>query len=142
MKLSGSVSFVTGGANGIGKVLCETILERGGSVGFVDLNEKQGNSPPPPPPPPSPPRSDSALRLAVRFAVETVAAEWRKRYGTARVWCGVCDVTDSVSLEHSIRSTVQYFGGRLNAVINNAGIVRACTPHRCRSSRPTSDRKT
>ncbi len=100
MKIAGSVVFVTGGAAGIGHGICESVLSKGGSVGFVDLNSKQ---------------------------IESVTLKWRTQYGVDRVWSGVCDVTDSTSLENAIRSTVQYFGGRLNVVINNAGIVRYVT---------------
>ena len=89
------VVFVTGAAAGIGKGLCESVLSHGGSVAFCDLNEK---------------------------SVLAVRDDWSARYGAGRVWGGVCDVTDSSALEHAMRSAVQYFGGRLHAVVNNAGI--------------------
>jgi len=95
MKLDEKVVFVTGGANGIGKGLCEAVLAQGGSVGFVDLNEKQS--------------------ITQRDA-------WRTQFGADRVWGAACDVVDSVSLEAAIRQCVTFFKGRLHAVVNNAGI--------------------
>lgn len=40
--LKGSVAFVTGGANGIGKAVCEVFAEHSVSVAIVDLDEESG----------------------------------------------------------------------------------------------------
>jgi len=96
MRLDQKVVFVTGGANGIGKGLCDEVLSQGGRVGMVDLNEKQV--------------------LSQRDA-------WRSAHGADRVWAASCDVSDSVSFEACLRSCVGFFGGQLHAVVNNAGIA-------------------
>lgn len=39
MKIEGTVSLVTGGASGIGRAVCRSLLRRGAKVVFLDLNE-------------------------------------------------------------------------------------------------------
>jgi len=44
MKISGCVAFVTGGASGIGRGICEVLLQRGAKVAVVDVNDERGNN--------------------------------------------------------------------------------------------------
>lgn len=94
MRLENKVAFVTGGGQGIGRVTALTFAREGAHVAVADIN----------------------LTTA-----EAVAAEIRAHDGKALAV--QLNVSDSASVEEAIAKTVEW-GGRLDALVNNAGITR------------------
>jgi rhamnulose-1-phosphate aldolase/alcohol dehydrogenase len=90
--LSGQVAYVTGGTGGIGKAICEVLLQNGACVVAVDRD-----------------------RLA-----ET-QQELRQKYGPDSVLCARLEVTDAASIAASLRQSVLAFGG-VDIVVNCAGL--------------------
>jgi NAD(P)-dependent dehydrogenase (short-subunit alcohol dehydrogenase family) len=95
MDFTGKVALVTGGASGIGRATCEIFAERGGAVVVADLNE-----------------------AAAREAAERIVGK-RGRAEAAR-----CDVTRLADAEAAAATARRVFG-RLDVVVNCAGILRA-----------------
>jgi len=88
--------LVTGSGSGIGKALCEALLERGAKVACVDIPQSKASA---------------------------LCRNWSTQYGADRVLYVSCDVTDSVSFEHAFHRTRQHFAPtRIGVVVNNAGI--------------------
>ncbi|XP_076845586.1 15-hydroxyprostaglandin dehydrogenase [NAD(+)] [Brachyhypopomus gauderio] len=94
MALRGKVALVTGGAQGIGRAVAETLLENQAKVSLVDLNQSVG---------------------------EKCKKDLDQQYGEDNCIFIQCDVTDQGRLQEAFQSTVERFG-RLDIVINNAGI--------------------
>ncbi|XP_030643527.1 15-hydroxyprostaglandin dehydrogenase [NAD(+)] [Chanos chanos] len=94
MALCGKVALITGGAQGIGRAVAETLLENKAKVALVDLNQCVG---------------------------EQCKKELDQKYNEGNCIFIKCDVTDRRKLEEAFQSTVEKFG-RLDIVINNAGI--------------------
>ncbi len=44
MKLEGTVAVITGGASGLGRATAEMVIEHGGKVAILDLNEEHANT--------------------------------------------------------------------------------------------------
>lgn len=58
------------------------------------------------------------------FDVDGVAcADFARRAGTGRAMHGVLDVTDPAQWEEALRNFVQASGGRIDVLLNNAGIL-------------------
>jgi len=89
------VALVTGGGSGIGRATCEIFAERGGAVMVADLSEA------------------SAKATADHIARKGGRAEAVR-----------CDVTQWDEVQAAVDSARRVFG-RLNVVINCAGILRA-----------------
>lgn len=101
--LDGKVAIVTGGGRGLGRAHCLALAEAGATVVVNDLGsglhgEQVGESP-----------------------ADEVAAEITKAGGTAKA--SHCSVSDWQATEALVADTVAEFG-RLDIVVNNAGIVR------------------
>ncbi|KAK1791967.1 hypothetical protein P4O66_013198, partial [Electrophorus voltai] len=94
MALHGKVALVTGGAQGIGRAVAETLLKNEAKVSLVDLNQSVG---------------------------EMCKKDLDQQYGEDNCIFIQCDVTDRGKLQEAFQSTVERFG-RLDIVINNAGI--------------------
>ncbi|KAM4612014.1 15-hydroxyprostaglandin dehydrogenase [NAD(+)] [Polymixia lowei] len=94
MSLSGKVALVTGGAQGIGRAVVESLLRSSSKVAVVDLNQTVGE--------------DCKVQLDTEF-------------GEGNCCFIQCDVTDGDTLREAFQKTVDKFG-RLDIVINNAGI--------------------
>jgi NAD(P)-dependent dehydrogenase (short-subunit alcohol dehydrogenase family) len=92
--------MVTGGASGIGRATVESFLEQGWSVLATDINPESG------------------VRLTDELAHWSTA-------GRLAFKCG--DVSNETDIADAINGTVEAFG-RLDAVINNAGIGGAFGP--------------
>ncbi|CAH3148122.1 unnamed protein product, partial [Porites evermanni] len=95
MKISGCVALVTGGASGIGRGLCEVLLQRNAKVAIVDLNEERG------------------------MEVERIFSE---TYGTGCAKFIRCDVSIEKELKEAF-SRIISFWGRLDIVCNNAAVL-------------------
>lgn len=93
--LSGKSAFVTGGSRGIGKAICEHVLEKGVQVCIADINESTG---------------------------ENTLQELQSKYGEANVMFVKCDVTSQQEFEESLLSAKRHFG-HMDILINNAGIL-------------------
>jgi len=95
MDFRDKVALVTGGGSGIGRATCEIFAERGGAVMVADLSEA------------------SAKATADHIARKGGRAEAVR-----------CDVTQWDEVQAAVDSARRVFG-RLNVVINCAGILRA-----------------
>src|SRR5262249_18455406 len=89
------VAIVTGGASGIGRMLCEELSGHGASVVVADINVKES---------------------------EQVAAFITKNGGRAR--SAHLDVTDAEAVQNLINEIAKEYG-RLDYMFNNAGIAVA-----------------
>uniref|UniRef100_C1BJF8 15-hydroxyprostaglandin dehydrogenase [NAD(+)] n=1 Tax=Osmerus mordax TaxID=8014 RepID=C1BJF8_OSMMO len=94
MALRGKVALVTGGAQGIGCAVVESLLKNEAKVSIVDLNQEVG---------------------------EKCKKQLDEQFGVGNCSFIQCDVTDAAKLQEAFQSTVDQFG-RLDIVINNAGI--------------------
>ncbi|XP_072037028.1 15-hydroxyprostaglandin dehydrogenase [NAD(+)]-like [Amphiura filiformis] len=96
MDISGKVGLITGGADGIGKVLVENLLKKGAKgVTIVDFNETKG---------------------------QETCNEFQEIYGEGRVLFCKANVTSKEDLQGAFKNTIEKFGG-LHIVCNNAGIA-------------------
>ena len=87
------ISFVTGGARGIGRACAEALAEAGSSIAVVDLDAGVA--------------ADTARDLTARFGV------------TARAYA--CDVRDPAAIRRSVEQAASDFGA-LDHLVNNAGV--------------------
>ncbi|XP_077427774.1 15-hydroxyprostaglandin dehydrogenase [NAD(+)] isoform X3 [Vanacampus margaritifer] len=94
MSLNGKVALVTGGAQGIGRAVVQSLLQSSAKVAVVDLNKTRG---------------------------EECKKQLDAEFGDDRNTFIQCDVSIGDSLRDAFQSTVDQFG-RLDIVINNAGI--------------------
>ncbi|HCH20583.1 MAG: hypothetical protein CL692_04150 [Cellvibrionales bacterium] len=94
--LSEKVYIVTGGSKGFGYAIADALLARGAKVGLLARGE-QG-------------LADATKKLSVQHAQENIF--------THR-----CDVANSEEIRQAFANTKQHFG-RLNGLINNAGLAR------------------
>src|SRR5438270_11550732 len=90
--LTGRTAVVTGSARGIGLAIAERLLASGARVSLWD-------------------RDAAALDAAARALSER-----------GEVLAAVVDVTDHVSIDAAVKSTVERFGG-MDLLVNNAGIA-------------------
>ena len=96
-RVSGKVAIITGGGTGIGRACALLFAGEGAKVALV------------------------ARRLE---KIETVAQEIAAAGGEA--FALECDVTSKVSVERAVRAVAERFG-KLNVVVNNAGVVHTGT---------------
>ena len=94
--LSGQVFIVTGGSKGFGYAIAESLLAHGAKVGLL-ARGKQG-------------LNDAAKKLSLRYAHDNIFTQR-------------CDVANSDDIRQAFANTKQHFG-RLNGLINNAGLAR------------------
>jgi NAD(P)-dependent dehydrogenase (short-subunit alcohol dehydrogenase family) len=97
-RLSGKVAIVTGGSLGIGAAACELIAREGAAVAVTDVLDGEG---------------------------EATAGRILSAGGTARFWH--LDVSDEAEVERVFSDVARTFG-RLDVVVNNAGIAGANKP--------------
>lgn len=95
MKISGRVAFVTGGASGIGRGICETLLQFDAKVAVIDINDERGKE------------------------VEKTLGE---KYGTGSITFIRCDVSVESSLKEAFSSVLSLWGC-IDIVCNNAAVL-------------------
>nr|XP_014271528.1 15-hydroxyprostaglandin dehydrogenase [NAD(+)] isoform X2 [Halyomorpha halys] len=93
MDLNGKVALITGGAQGIGRAYCNSLVNEGVKVAICDINEAEG------------------------LSLEKHLNSKEKR--SIFIYC---DVTKNSQFEESFRKVISEFG-QLDIVVNNAGIL-------------------
>lgn len=93
--LSGQVALVTGASRGIGKAIAIALGKAGATVACVARNEGK---------------------------LQETAAEITAAGGAASIHA--CDVVDSAGVQATVEAVAAAHGGRLDIVVNNAGITR------------------
>ena len=88
------VAVVTGGAQGIGKAICEELADSGRNIAVVDMQQE---------------------------AAENTAEELRKTGVEAEAF--VCNVSDQNAVKELVRQVTEKLGGP-DVLVNNAGITR------------------
>jgi 3-oxoacyl-[acyl-carrier protein] reductase len=95
MKLEGQVAVITGGAQGIGRAIAETLAKEGAKVVISDINAEAAQK--------------TANEIAEKFKTETLAVA-----GNVSVF---------IDCEKIIQQTLDKFS-KINILINNAGITK------------------
>ena len=95
--LSDQVVLVTGGGRGLGASICRALAREGARIAVLDVDEA------------------SAQRLA---------SDMRRENGRALPLA--CDVGDETQVRAAIERVVDHFG-RIDALVNNAGIDKTCS---------------
>ena len=97
-RLSGKVAVVTGGSLGIGRAIVERMAEEGAKVAILDVLGDEGNA---------------------------LEADLRARKANVKYWS--CDVAKEDQVASTFGAVVTRFG-RLDVVVNNAGVAGASKP--------------
>jgi 3-oxoacyl-[acyl-carrier protein] reductase len=95
MKLKDQVAIITGGAQGIGKAVAETLAAQGASVVISDINLEQANK--------------TAQEIKDKYKVETIAVDG--------------NVAKFEDCEKIVKISLDKFS-KINILVNNAGITR------------------
>ncbi|KAJ8043815.1 15-hydroxyprostaglandin dehydrogenase [NAD(+)] [Holothuria leucospilota] len=96
MKVNGVCAIVTGAARGIGKEVVKRLLSKGAKfVAIIDIQKELG---------------------------EETEKEFQESFGSHRVRFIHCDVTSEIELSEAFE-IAYYVHGRLDVVVNNAGIL-------------------
>jgi SDR family mycofactocin-dependent oxidoreductase len=105
--LDGKVAFITGAARGQGRTHAHRLAQEGAAIIAVDIADRvsqyEGY----------PPATTADLEETVKLV--------EKNGG--RIIAGTADVRDSQALEQVLAQAVAEFGGRLDVVVANAGVV-------------------
>ena len=91
---------ITGGSQGIGRALARHFAEKGHKIFLLDVN-KEG--------------------------LQHTAEQHLKEYSDRVAWAH-CDLIDTNSVRDTIKKAGEYFGGRIDFLINNAGISNPYWP--------------
>ncbi|GFO01240.1 15-hydroxyprostaglandin dehydrogenase [NAD(+)] [Plakobranchus ocellatus] len=89
------VFFITGGAQGMGKAISEALLEKGGKVFFVDIEDEIGRA---------------------------TLKELCEKFGAGNVGFSHVDVVNRTDLEGAFKEAKQKFG-YIDVLLNNAAVV-------------------
>ena len=93
MKLQNKVAIVTGGAQGIGKAICQRFVKEGARVGIFDLNEQ-----------------------IIEKTVQELK-NWQEDVVGIKV-----DVSSFLEVKEAVDKVIDIFG-RIDILVNNAGIT-------------------
>lgn len=99
MRLQDKVSIITGGGQGIGRETALTFAREGSKVVIADMNEEAANS----------------------------VAEEIRQLGTGNALALSVNVADADSVEAMVAATKEWGGGRIDVLVNNAGIIKDAT---------------
>ena len=96
LNLQGKVAIVTGGADGLGRAVCEGLAEAGANVVVADINEE---------------------------GAKQVVSYLKSKFG-GNHFAATTDVANKASVDAMVRATLDNFGppGRIDILVNNAGI--------------------
>lgn len=89
--------LLSGGARGIGRVIARHFLSKGHRVFILDIEQEE-------------------LEYTITQHLATYNAE-------SRVSSALCDLRDTDAIRASVKKAAEYFGGRIDVVINNGGIA-------------------
>ncbi|NJL03460.1 MAG: glucose 1-dehydrogenase [Chloroflexaceae bacterium] len=95
MRLKDKVTIVTGGGQGIGQTTCEIFAREGAKVVVADINDQ-----------------------AAHAAAEKITAAGGQALAV------YVNVTEQASVDALVAKTLEWGGGRIDALINNAGITK------------------
>jgi 3-oxoacyl-[acyl-carrier protein] reductase len=95
--LEGKKMLLTGGSRGIGAAVVRRAMQEGAEAAFTFLGSQE--------------------------AAESLAQEMAAQYPGQRCLARQCDVTGTEAMQELIKSLIQEFG-RIDALVNNAGITR------------------
>ncbi|KAL9975503.1 hypothetical protein ACROYT_G012668 [Oculina patagonica] len=95
MKISGCIALVTGGASGIGRGICELLLQHGAKVAVVDVNDERG---------------------------QEVERTFGEKYGSGCIKFIRCDVSVESDLKEAFSAVISLWG-QIDIVCNNAAVV-------------------
>lgn len=95
--LSDKVVLVTGGGRGLGASICRALAREGARIAVLDVD---------------------------KASAERLASDMRRENGRALPLA--CDVGDETQVRAAIDRVVEHFG-RLDALVNNAGIDKTCS---------------
>ncbi|KAL3424147.1 short chain alcohol dehydrogenase [Phlyctema vagabunda] len=87
--------LISGGAQGIGRCLARTFLQKGHSVFILDIDQQE-------------------LSHTVEVHLKPYAG---------RVSSTVCNLRDIQDIQRSVKAAADFFGGRIDVLINNGGIA-------------------
>ncbi len=95
MRLKDKVTIVTGGGQGIGQATCEIFAREGAKVVVADINDQ-----------------------AAHATAEKITAAGGQALAV------YVNVTEQASVDAMVAKTLEWGGGRIDALINNAGITK------------------
>ncbi len=95
--LANKTVLVTGGSRGIGAAIVRTAMEEGAQVAFTFLHSAQ--------------------------AAQALVEEMTRRYPEQRCLARQCDVADAEAMQEIVKNLIAELG-RVDALVNNAGIAR------------------
>lgn len=96
MRLADRTAFITGGGRGIGRAVALAFAREGARVFVVARTTSE---------------------------VERVAEEVRADFGSNAAAHAACDVADPRSVEEAFAAAREFFGGRIDVLVNNAGVA-------------------
>lgn len=108
MKLKGQVALVTGGAQGIGKAICEELLKEGAKIVVSDINIDAANS---------------TVQELIAKNGEARLPDCRQASPDGQVIAVKTNVADYKSAEEAIKAAIDKFT-KIDILVNNAGITR------------------
>lgn len=94
---------ITGGGQGIGRALARHLAERGHKIFMLDVN-KEG-------------------------VQHTAEVHLKSHWDQGRVKWAECDLTDADTIRSTIKNAADFLGGRIDFLINNAGISNPYWPN-------------
>ncbi|XP_076465867.1 15-hydroxyprostaglandin dehydrogenase [NAD(+)]-like [Babylonia areolata] len=102
MSLTGKVALITGAAQGLGKAFSEALLKKGAKVCVADVQSKKG---------------------------EVTVSAFQQEYGLDKAMFVKCDVSSVGEMQNAFTALLDRFG-RLDIMVNNAGIINEEDPER------------